>query len=417
MANPNKYYSRWTGQQVDDAVGNAANAVTKDDIVQVQGNNPDKVMSQGAVSSALANVPSAQDISNAVSAHNSDASAHPYLQGMINAKPNVTNSRSDSQTDTYSANYVNQNFAPLTFVSNLYATKVTNTTATLETARPSIDVGNVLTATTSNTAFDWTTPIFSFTRELENEVTLDNENSFTADIYFTLDKNTGMSWGAIISVSTDNGSTWQPISTQQSFGEMAYTANTLTYESLQIFTNALTGTEQYPIGTLLKIDLFTKFDTAHSVVNTICCGVTVDNASVYSYVQFNFTNVSIDTNQINDGAVTLPKLSSDVQSEINDIANKANKSTITTITLNSANWQTSPSNVYSYSYTLADVLTNVRVSRWQSNDSADLQDIRDNNNALDDANIYNIAQSGNVLTFYAETLPATDIKLEVEVFD
>jgi hypothetical protein len=417
MANPNKYYSRWTGKQVDDAVGNAANAVTKDAIVQTQGNNPDKVMSQAAVSTALSSVPSAQDITNAVNAHNGDASAHPYLQGLINAKPNVTNSRSDSQTDTYSANYVNQNFAPRTFVSNLYATKVTSTTATLETARPSVDAGNVLTATTSNTAFDWTTPIFSFTRELENEVTLDNENSFTADIYFTLDKNTGMSWGAIISVSTDNGSTWQPISTQQSFGEMAYTANTLTYESLQIFTNALTGTEQYPIGTLLKIDLFTKFDTAHTVTNTICCGVTVDNASVYSYVQFNFTNVSIDTNQINDGAVTIEKLSADLQAEINDIANKANKSIVSTITLDSANWQTSPSNVYSYSYTLTNVLTYVRVSRWQSNDSADLQDVLDNNDALDSANIYNIAQSGNVLTFYAESLPTTDILLEVEVFD
>jgi hypothetical protein len=226
-----------------------------------------------------------------------------------------------------------------------------------------------------------------------------------------------MSWGAIISVSTDNGSTWQPISTQQSFGEMAYTANTLTYESLQIFTNALTGTEQYPIGTLLKIDLFTKFDTAHTVTNTICCGVTVDNASVYSYVQFNFTNVSIDTNQINDGAVTIEKLSADLQAEINDIANKANKSIVSTITLDSANWQTSPSNVYSYSYTLTNVLTYVRVSRWQSNDSADLQDVLDNNDALDSANIYNIAQSGNVLTFYAESLPTTDILLEVEVFD
>lgn len=124
------------------------------------------------------------------------------------------------------------------------------------------------------------------------------------------------------------------------------------------------------------------------------------------------------TNWINDQTpLNATNMNHIEQGIYNNDQNKANKSTITTITLNSANWQTSPSNIYSYSYTLSGVISYIRVSRWQSNDSADLQDIRDNNNALDDANIYNIAQNGNVLTFYAETLPSTDIKLEVEVFD
>lgn len=418
MATTN-YYSKWTGKQVDDAVENAANAVTLDDIVQIQGTSPSKVMSQGAVTSALNNVPSAQDIANAVNAHNSSDSAHPYLQGLINAKPDVVNSRSTSQTDTYSADYVNNNFAPLTFVSNLYATKVTSNTATLDTARPTTDAGNTLTSTTSNTTFDWTTPNFSFTRTLENAVTLNNENSFTADIYFSLDRDTGMSWGAIISVSTDNGTTWQEISTQQSFGEMAYTTGTLTYESLQIFTNALTGTEEYPIGTLLKIDLFTKFDASHTVTNTIYCGVAVDNASVYSYVQFNFTNISIDTNQISDGAVTLEKLSTNLQTAINAIPGKANLNAPQIITLLAANWQTSPSNVYTYTYTLSTLTlpTYVRVSRWQSDDTADLQSVVLNNEALNDADIYNVIQMGDILTFYATYLPTTDIKVMVEVFN
>lgn len=419
MATTN-YYSKWTGQQVDDAVENAANAVTLDDIVQVQGNSPSKIMSQGAVTSALNNLPSAQDITNAINEHNSSSSAHSYIRGLISAKPDIVNTRSSSQTDTYSANYVNNNFAPLTFVSNLYATKQTSSSASLDNTKPTLDAGNTLTSTTSNTAFDWTTPNFTLIRTLENAITINNENSFTADIYFSLDRDIGMSWGALISASTDDGATWEQVSTQQSFGEMAYTTGTLTYESLQIFTDALTGAQEYPIGTLLKIDLFTKFDGSHTTTNTIYCGVTIDNASVYSYVQFNFTNITIDTNQINDGAVTLSKLSTSLQNSINSIEDKQEKVDLETITLATANWLTSGSNVYSYNYTL-DTITYtpsfVRVSAWQSDSSADLQLVKNNNDYIADAEIYNISQVGNTLTFYASSLPSNDIKLQLEVFE
>lgn len=411
----NNYFSKWTGKQVDDAVENAANAITSDSIVQVQGNSPSKIMSQGAVTAALSNVPSAQDISNAVDTHNADTQAHPYIQGLITAKPDVTNSRSSSQTETYSANYVNNNFVPLSFASRLYFSKTSSSTADLVDTQPTLDNANTLVVTSTNTSFDWTTPTIVITRTLGNAIQLNNTNSFAVDLYFDLSKNATLTFGAKIKVSIDSGSTWTYLSSAQSFGDKNYNSGFNT-EDIVVYSDLATN-EEYPIGSLIAIELFKKQDSSSSLTTTYYCGVLVDGASVFSFAEFNFGNVNINTNQIEDGAVTLQKLSTDLQNEVNDIQNKADKTQIGLITLTAANWQTSPSDIYSYTYTLAGTPTNVCVANWQSNDSADLQDVLDNAQAINDANIYNVMQNGNTLVFYAESLPTVDLKVQVEVFD
>ena len=313
MANPNKYYSRWTGRQVDDAVGKSANAVTKDDIVQVQGNSPTKVMSQGAVTIALNNVPSAQDIANAVSTHNSDSSAHPYLQGMINAKPNVTNSRSDSQTDTYSADYANRNFVPMAFAQRFYAKVESSTSATLEDEKPVVSSSNKISVITTNTDFDFTSPMFTLIRTLTNEITLNNTNSFAVDLYFDCSRAVTLGFGAKIKVSSDNGGTWSYISSNQSFGDKNYTTG-LNNEDIVVYTDNV-GDETLAIGTLIAIEIFTKQDSSTSLTTDYICGVEIDDADIYSFAEFNFANTNINTNQIEDGAVTYDKLADDVKAK------------------------------------------------------------------------------------------------------
>ena len=325
MADRPEYKSIWTGQQVDDAVGkvigDGATILTTKDIVQTEGTSPTKVMSQAAVTSALQNLPTETQIDEAISEHNEDTSAHPYIQGLVNAKPNALNDRSTSQTDTYSANYINNSFAPITFVSNLYAQKVSDNTADLVDDAPALSSQNVLlSSNTTNTDYDWTNPDFTFTRDLEVATTLTAQNSFAVNLEFIVNRNANISWGARIKVSQDNGTNWEYISDKQAYGAVFYGVNVGNTATFNVFTNSIQGAVTFPIGTLLAIELYKKQSSATPLTTSIYCGVEVDNAGIYTYAQFNFANVNIGTNQLEDGSVTKQKLEQSVRNTLDDVA-------------------------------------------------------------------------------------------------
>lgn len=226
----------------------------------------------------------------------------------------ILNNRSTAQDKTYSANYINSNFVPLSFTSRLYATKTGAGTASLQNTKPTLDNLNYISATTTNTDFNWSTPDITLTRTLENEVVLNATNSFAIDLYFGLGRSETITFGAKIKVTTD-GATWNYISTQQSFASKSYTTD-LSSEDFVVYTDALTSETTYPIGSQIAIEIYKKQDTATSLTTDYYCGVDIDGAGVYSFVEFNFANVNINTEQIEDGAVTKQKLSQDVQNEI-----------------------------------------------------------------------------------------------------
>lgn len=231
--------------------------------------------------------------------------------------PEALNSNSSSQEDTYSANYINSNFAPLSFASRLYLSKTSSSTASLVNTAPTPSATNTLEVTSTNTSFDWNTPTLTITRTLETAIQLNNTNSFAVDLYFDLSRNTVLTFGAKIKVSIDNGSTWTYISSNQSFGEKSYNSG-FNSEDIVVYTDLATN-ETYPIGTLVAIELFKKQAQSSSLTTTYYCGVEIDGANVYSFVEFNFANTRINTNQIEDGAVTKQKLSSDLQDSIDKI--------------------------------------------------------------------------------------------------
>lgn len=227
----------------------------------------------------------------------------------------VLNAKSSSQKQVYSADFVNKNFVPLSFASRIYAKKTSATTATLEDSKPTLDNMNYLTVTTTNTDFDWNNPQFTLTRTIATDITLNATNSFAVDLYFSLSHARTVAFGAKIKASTDNGSTWETISTNQSFAEKTYTT-ALNGEDFVVYTDALATETTYQAGTLLKIEIFTKQANNSSLTTDYYCGVDIDGAGVYSFVEFNFANVNINTEQIEDGAVTKPKLSQSLQNEI-----------------------------------------------------------------------------------------------------
>ena len=232
----------------------------------------------------------------------------------------ILNNRSTAQDKTYSANYINSNFVPLSFTSRLYATRTGAGAASLQNTKPTLDNLNYISATTTNTDFNWSTPDITLTRTLENEIVLNATNSFAIDLYFGLNRGETITFGAKIKVTTD-GATWNYISTQQSFASKTYTTD-LSSEDFVVYTDALTSETTYPIGSKIAIEIYKKQDTATSLTTDYYCGVDIDGAGIYSFVEFNFANVNINTEQIEDGAVTKQKLSQDVQDDLDAIATK-----------------------------------------------------------------------------------------------
>lgn len=229
----------------------------------------------------------------------------------------LKNEYSNSQDDIYSANYVNSRFVPMSFASRLYAKVESSTSATLEDEKPVVSSSNKISVTTTNTDFDFTSPMFTLIRTLTNEITLNNTNSFAVDLYFDCSRAVTLGFGAKIKVSSDNGETWSYISSNQSFGDKYYTDG-LNNEDIVVYTDNV-GDETLAIGTLIAIEIFTKQDSSTSLTTDYICGVEIGDADVYSFAEFNFANTNINTNQIEDGAVTYNKLANDVKAKFEQV--------------------------------------------------------------------------------------------------
>lgn len=119
----------------------------------------------------------------------------------------IVNEHTNAQDKVYSAQYIDNNYAPLSFVSKLYFQKDTSTTATLVNNSPAISSSNYLTSSTTDTDFDWNNPIFTTTRVFQSSTILNKENSFTIHLNFNIDRDANISFGAKIRISQDNGST------------------------------------------------------------------------------------------------------------------------------------------------------------------------------------------------------------------
>lgn len=256
-------------------------------------------------------------------------------QEILDRQNSIINTYSTDTTKAYSANYSNNHFAPLSFLSKLYFNKIDNTNVSLVDTPPTLSTTNYLTIINSNEDFVWNSPAFTATRTIQSTTTLTNENSFTLDFNFEVNNNCNLSFGARVKVSTDNGSTWTYISTQQSYAQNTYTSNSLCTGHFIVYTDSLITNTTYQVGSLVSIEVFIKGTT--SITLYISCGYTdindtlpnLDNTN--SYLQFNFSNMMIDSSQIQDGSVTYQKLDNNLQSKIDKIGDSALDTDATTL--------------------------------------------------------------------------------------
>ena len=271
----------------------------------------------------------------------------PELASTVNADHTkltnlVKDSYDNSEEHTYSTKYSNQHFAPLSFVSRLYLNKVGATQASLVDEPPE-QTASYLSITSNNDSFNWNSPAFTITRTLRAVTTLNEETSFTLTLNFVAQQDCNISFGAKVKVSTDGGNTWTYVSSEQPFGENDYRTNVLSSTQFIVYTDLLNVNTSYEIGDLIQIEVFLKGEDTTSLTNNIACGYNVSGITTYSYLQFNYSNVNINTNQIEDGAVTKPKLSNSLQTAIDQIG--TNTSNIQTNAGNISSLQTSVNNL------------------------------------------------------------------------
>lgn len=233
-------------------------------------------------------------------------------------KASVKNERSDSKEEVYSADYANKSFAPLALAQPFYAARTDDTHATLQKNPPAPAAGNILTKTTTNTAYDWQSPDFTFSLTLTTAVVLSKGNSFTITLPFRVDRNESISFGARVKISTDNGQTWTYISSEQAYGSQDFTEGQGNTVMFAISFDELTDLTTYEAGTLVQVEIYKKQTSAQALTTTVYCGVEVDGAIINTTVQFIVASIGIDTQQIEDGAVTLRKLSPDLQYKMNN---------------------------------------------------------------------------------------------------
>lgn len=252
--------------------------------------------------------------------------AEQTIQELDNAKldkTSVVNDYSTEQDEVYSSAYANSNFAPLGLTQPLFAVKddsVTDTpTANLELTAPTPSNDNVLQATLQQKGvYDWTNPDFVFIRKLAQNVSLSPNTEYRLGIAFIMSQTTDINFGVKMKVSTDNGANWTYISNNLSFGSQTYVAEQGNTANLIATPNALPSTTNYPQGALIGFEIFVYQNDHNTVQMTVHCGVMVREAVVNTTVEFGMRSLSINTEQIEDGAVTESKLSQELANKVND---------------------------------------------------------------------------------------------------
>ena len=199
-----------------------------------------------------------------------------------------------SYKEVFTKSFLDNNYAPLSFVSNLYGNLNTGNIINLLDTPPTASDNNILQLSNStNTDYDWTNPSVVFVRQVEVDTTLSKTNSLTFTLKYKVSRSVTLSWGAKVQYSTDNIQ-WQDLSSNQSFNAIIitdYSAGIST--DITVFMDAIVGTKNIAKNSYLRVLLFKKQGGATALTTNLYFGVNVDNAFVCTFAQFNFTNIYV----------------------------------------------------------------------------------------------------------------------------
>ncbi|MGL4956567.1 MAG: hypothetical protein ACRC9X_05260 [Bacteroidales bacterium] len=232
------------------------------------------------------------------------------LFGLIKYKFQRTNEALDRKAD-------------LNIFSTFYWNKGNDISANLLTSKPEIAATNYIgdIATTSNSTFS---NIITLTRAIDGEVAFTGANTFrlkmkfaanrAANIQFAFECRKNNETGEIIGTAANNTTSVIPIA-----GNSNYT-DVITYEvDLSLNDGVVLST-----GDSLFVQLKTKQANSPALRLRFFCGVDVGGANEYCLSYINSQNAQVNSGNIADKAITVPKLANDVLAKFDEKFDKAN---------------------------------------------------------------------------------------------
>lgn len=240
-----------------------------------------------------------------------DAAARSEIDNIIDGTTIVKKAEQDKL-----GNDIADTYTPRTFLESLYLSRTGALTATLQPEKPTVATTNYLATTTTNTSLDFNSATkLTLTRTLENNIKLNNSNSLRVTLAFATNRNASIEFGARVKI----GDTY--ISSNQAFGLSSVNGDAgftnVNEASFNIVFDNIIGLQEYAAGQILTVEIFTRQSSGQSLNTRYFCGVNVSGADRNSFAGITLVSSTITTSQIADGAVTKPKLSSDVQASLN----------------------------------------------------------------------------------------------------
>ena len=225
---------------------------------------------------------------------------------------------------------LNELYVRKTFLQNLYLSRTDALSANIISGRPIASAANYMTMSTTNTQLDYnSTTKLTLTRVLQSSIQLTNDLELLVKLSFALNRNAQLEFGGRVLIDG------VPISDNQAFGLNSYEGDSsytgVVDTEFGIRLNLINEVQEFQAGQTLTVELFTRQVSNSTLVTRYYCGVNVGGVDRHSFIDINTITTSLDTNNIEDGAITTPKiaggavtedkLSTEVQNILSEVGN------------------------------------------------------------------------------------------------
>lgn len=223
--------------------------------------------------------------------------------------------------DAVTLRYLKNNYTPKTFVQSLYFARTGAKTAQLTIDKPSSNVNNYVSLTINNDTLDFTSQEkISVSYTLVNNISLSKSDGVEITLAFGLNNTAQIEYGARLKIGS------RYITSEQAFGLTTYQGSgsytTVNEEYFVLKLDEINDIETFNAGEVMTIEIIARSSQVQFLVSRIYCGVNISGVDRNSFFGLTFTATTITTEQIENGAITKPKLSADIQNSL-DLADSA----------------------------------------------------------------------------------------------
>lgn len=250
-----------------------------------------------------------KDLSNVTDA---DFKAKAAVSGIGEIVDSLTSLSTTAALSARQGFLLNQVKAERTYLSTYYWERLTATTARLSSVMPSNAASNYMQTTTTNTTFDWSGGV-SITRTIEIDTHFTPDNRLEEKIRISASRNASVEFGVRVKY---NGAYLTGASVdKQVSGFITIDGNNQYSLPVEVDLSLTLGVLDVVQGGSLVVEIYTRQVNAQSLTLRWLCGANGE----YSQAYINAGAVSLNTQNIADNAITMPKLDSEVRGLLNNM--------------------------------------------------------------------------------------------------